>query len=652
MRLGKTGKTRLLAALLCLLMLAGCGEGSKTPEKPKTEVTMMYFSRLPGFEALVESTFPDIDLKVEQNSSGTLDSESERRLSKGHGTDIIMTTLPDSEIGKYTYDLSAEEFMLSYSGAVNKLMLIGGRVHYIPLPGQYYGFVANKTLMKELGFDRLGSYDDVYKLLATAQSLGMGVGRNGDCLGFYNIGESYIANVIMGSYVPDFLSTEEGMIWTGELLQGKAKFTGNMEDSMSFLMHCAEKGYVDTGTVLSGESVTISNKNAVDVVARMEDRTMVLALGSTELYSKLKEGESTDEFEMIPYLSYKNAPGWFVGFGDGYLAINKALYDKGEIDKLDAALRILSLLSSEEGQLAWMADTDALFSYLKYGIGVSQEMPPNVLKLVEEGRIYEVSIPNNVMQYFGRQMIMAIRGKGSLAASMNAVDNYMRVGFDSITQARTIVGEVANDLIYENYNTRREETEIGNLIADAVREYTGADMALVNGGGIRSSLYEGEVWDADLDAVCPYGNKIITVKMSGATLKAALANGISQTDRGEQVPGGRFLQVSGLCYSYRPMQGEKGTAELISVTLQDGTPVKNDATYVVAITDYMAGAGGYADNNGDGYTMLNVYDGETPKTVTLLEESEATYRDALRAFFDARGAAVTVELEGRIKIVK
>ena len=64
----------------------------------------------------------------------------------------------------------------------------------------------------------------------------------------------------------------------------------------------------------------------------------------------------------------------------------------------------------------------------------------------------------------------------------------------------------------------------------------------------------------------------------------------------------------------------------------------------------MAGKQGYAENNGDGYTMLNVYSGDTPKgSVSLIKETNRTYRDALAKYFENHhDAPVSAELEGRI----
>ena len=121
----------------------------------------------------------------------------------------------------------------------------------------------------------------------------------------------------------------------------------------------------------------------------------------------------------------------------------------------------------------------------------------------------------------------------------------------------------------------------------------------------------------------------------------------------DEVPGGRFLQVSGLRYAYTPQDG--GTpAELLSATLPDGTPLDPDRRYRLAVNNYMAGSSGYLDNNGDGYTMLNLFSADTPaaEDVTLLDDTGATYADAARAYFyHPRDEPISARLEGRITVV-
>lgn len=70
----------------------------------------MCYTDLPQFEALVESTYGDIDLEIERGAVSTYNSDTLRRLRNGHGKDLVLTSMPNSEIADYVLDLSANAF--------------------------------------------------------------------------------------------------------------------------------------------------------------------------------------------------------------------------------------------------------------------------------------------------------------------------------------------------------------------------------------------------------------------------------------------------------------------------------------------------------------------------------------------------------------
>lgn len=102
---------------------------------------------------------------------------------------------------------------------------------------------------------------------------------------------------------------------------------------------------------------------------------------------------------------------------------------------------------------------------------------------------------------------------------------------------------------------RSRETAIGDFCADAYRAVSGADIAIVNGGGIRADLPKGSITCGDLIDVHPYGNSLCVANVSGQDILDALemANRAVQAEYhdGEHAVGenGGFLQVSGLTFT-------------------------------------------------------------------------------------------------------
>ena len=141
---------------------------------------------------------------------------------------------------------------------------------------------------------------------------------------------------------------------------------------------------------------------------------------------------------------------------------------------------------------------------------------------------------------------------------------------------------------------RTGETNFGDLLADALRAATGADVALTNGGGIRGdTTYPAgtELTRKDILTELPFGNVTVLAEVTGTDLLAALENGVSQVED----TAGRFPQVSGLGFTYDP--AAPAGSRIVEVTV-GGAPLDPARTYRLATNDYLLGGG-------DGYASLN-----------------------------------------------
>ncbi len=161
---------------------------------------------------------------------------------------------------------------------------------------------------------------------------------------------------------------------------------------------------------------------------------------------------------------------------------------------------------------------------------------------------------------------------------------------------------------------RIEECNLGSIIADGLRAETGAQIGLMNGGGVRADIEAGEVTLGDVLTVHPFGNLVATFELSGADLLVALENSVSaitlDADGKIQRDGGsgRFLQVSGLRFTYDPKQEAGSRIVSVDVEAEDGTfaPLDETATYSIATINFVR-------TGGDGYTVfeenaINAYD--------------------------------------------
>ncbi|MBC7739108.1 MAG: 5'-nucleotidase C-terminal domain-containing protein [Candidatus Saccharibacteria bacterium] len=180
---------------------------------------------------------------------------------------------------------------------------------------------------------------------------------------------------------------------------------------------------------------------------------------------------------------------------------------------------------------------------------------------------------------------------------------------------------------------RGEESPMGNLIADAMRAMTGADIAIMNGGGIRADrTYDAgsKLTQRDILTELPFGNITQLTELPGAQVLAALENGVSQVEKGS----GRFPQVSGLTFVYDPT-AEAG--KRVSEVMVAGAPLEAAKLYKVAVNDYMLGGG-------DGYAALG--------GGRLINDTGAgaLVANDVMAYVEQQGT-VKPAVEGRIKVL-
>jgi 2',3'-cyclic-nucleotide 2'-phosphodiesterase (5'-nucleotidase family) len=178
---------------------------------------------------------------------------------------------------------------------------------------------------------------------------------------------------------------------------------------------------------------------------------------------------------------------------------------------------------------------------------------------------------------------------------------------------------------------RGEESSMGNLITDALRDVTGADIALMNGGGIRGdTTYDAgrKLTRRDILTELPFGNVTVVTELPGSQVLLALENAVSQVEKGS----GRFAQVSGLTFAF---DASAPAGSRVSEVMVGGAPLEADKVYTVAVNDFILGGG-------DGYDALG-----GGRIVTEGPTGQLMANDVM-AYVEKLGT-VNVGVEGRIR---
>lgn len=140
---------------------------------------------------------------------------------------------------------------------------------------------------------------------------------------------------------------------------------------------------------------------------------------------------------------------------------------------------------------------------------------------------------------------------------------------------------------------RSQETAIGDLFADALRQGGGAEVAILNGGSIRGdrAYPAGTVLTRrDILTELPFHNRMVVTRVTGTAIRAALENGLAKLGQ----PSGAFPQVSGVDVEVEAGAPAGRRVRNLSI---GGVALDPARLYRVATNDFMA-------RGGDGYGML------------------------------------------------
>ena len=218
------------------------------------------------------------------------------------------------------------------------------------------------------------------------------------------------------------------------------------------------------------------------------------------------------------------------------------------------------------------------------------------------------------------------------------------------------IGTSAYDLISDDPETgervaRNHETNLGDMCADAYKYVLGADVGIVNGGGIRTSISSGDITYKDAISVFPFANMTLVAEVTGQQILDMLETG-AMSYPGEH---GSFIHVSGIEYTIDEsipssvkldetgvFLGVDGEYRVKDVMI-NGEALDTAKTYTLASHDY------FLKKGGDGY----IFTGKC----NIIRDNVMSDSDLISVYIrDDLGGVIPEKYselygEGRIKII-
>ncbi len=340
----------------------------------------------------------------------------------------------------------------------------------------------------------------------------------------------------------------------------------------------------------------------------------------------LPEAKQTSSMEA--YLEVQN-----------YCNTAKKLVPQMRKEGANAVIGLTHLFMAQDKELAKCADFDLILGGHEHTLLQSSSNGTPIFKMTADARElgkFNLNFNRNTKKLESLDWeIIPVTDKTADAPEFAVVfDKYK----DLLQKLAEPVGMTTILLDARSAQNRTQETNVGNFVADAFRQATGADVALVNGGSIRADLTynPGVLTKRDVLSILPFNNPVVKIEISGKTLRQALEHGVARS--AEDGEPGRFPQVSGMSFKFDTTLPAGSRLTEIKV---GGKPLDANKTYTLTTTSFLV------LNGGDGYTMF--------KDAKILINSDKAQKDAEileNAIKAAPNKTIAPKVEGRVVRIK
>lgn len=571
-----------LAVTCTITMLTGCGSSTtenKTNEHEAITINAPY-RNISAFVDLVHEKYPEINIEVVPYSGSNTTAWMNGMLQSGELTDIYFKTTysaTNEDVSDKFMDISSYDFTDLYVQSRLREVTDEGAIYMLPLYYSCLGVTYNKTLLDKNGWVLPKSFEELEELAPKVKKAGYNL-----CLDMYQypgFGFQYLCNILD----TDYLSTINGLRWQSNFLAGKSnlKNTPEMLDSMKLLERWRKIGMLNDLADTKDDMVTKEEM--------LKGNTLFLLGSSGDLQ---KEGKTEDEFKLMPYLSENGKQNVFILNVNRYVGLNKHLEEAGNEQKLEDALHIMEVLSTEEGM--WIlnpSQKDTALLPLKNAKVSKNSYYSDVLEDLNEGHTAPFIYAGweNIIVPIGEKMINYIRGNCDLEEVINSFDNNQSLVTDNTAVAYTTVTETL------------DTDDCARLVGICFAKATNSEVALIsenayhpedadmNIEGVNGSLFKLPVTEQEITSIIPTGwqENIQTVTLTGARIKELAEKGYNRND-------------AGIIYPY-------------AFVTKEGTELKDDITYKVAIcgaTDEVKSEGNIQDSGVLGLDAAKDYFGQ------------------------------------------
>lgn len=484
-------KIRCVSAMCAIIMLCLTACSTKNTQGSGTEaLTWQLWGGYDDFLSLAKEKYPDIELDFISYTGSNKTGYSWKQMEHDEISDIFITSqiLDEKLCRERLVDLSGYDFVNRFSNGVLDQVSIDGGIYLLPVSYTMYGIYYNETLMEEKGWKLPENAAELEALCGEIREEGLIPGVIGTQL----TGNTFSA--VFNLAKTSWLTTPEGLKWEQNFLAGNATAEGMWEGTMAYVQR-----YLDMGMFTTDQQDRNNPEVLLDYLGNRKAVfcTMVLPVNITEL------PDTGDKLGMMPYIGEDGHKNIYMHSPSSYVGISRRLADPGNEEKLEKAVRLLSLLFSPEGQETFISEqTPCVLSLLDDSEIQENSMIYDAQQALWDGRTFPMTYAKweGVLSDMGQAYKEWFRGENDMdgAACIARMDELQR-GYLDNSMERVFC------LVSDDFSVEETAVLLGKALGSAVE----ADAVMVPIGGFREGqpefkagvtgkLYAGK---ADIEAV-------------------------------------------------------------------------------------------------------------------------------------------------------
>ncbi len=585
----KMNKTRkVLALLLVVCMAAGlfcaCGGGGSEAESTDNAehepITIIDAQR--DYTALVElvhEKYPEINIEIIPYRGSNMSAYMKHQLESGCVvSDIYSTTQAwDSTYQeKYLIDLSKYDISNLYNEARLSEYTVDGSLYLLPYDYSIVGILYNKSLFERLGIADPQSFQQLRDETVPALRAN-GVKVANTLLDLPGAAFQYFFDISAGQ----FMNSVDGRSWRKAFADVDSDTFASGDENIKACVDLFQQ-WIDCGMLSYEEEISDVYSG---VVNDFEAGNVGFIVGTVNRFTQYDDGTG-DQYGIMPFLSMDGTQNTYITSPGRFYGLNKELEEEGNEQKLEDALHVLEVISSNEGYLAIHGENSTNMCSIKE-FKVSEDSPYNkAVELVSKGKSMNLVYTgwDSYLVSFGEALCDWIKGEKTGEEAIAALDETKK----SVSESGV-----------KSYGTVTEELDLiqtAQLVGQMYMDATGADAALIsynvyspkvkaiqeNSSGVNGMIIKGDLTDEYITIFLPTGwyGTIPVAELTGAEIA-------------ETAHAGCDVRGIGFSYPYVFMTA-------------DGKELKDDETYLVAFAGYDSGREGELGITDTGLLGLDV----------------------------------------------